>query len=776
MKFFSTTDDETAIMIKALTTGAIVRLREVPSPAAQPPVSTVLAALSRLMPVHSSAFQTLRVTDRSYILGNIKRLTPVMDQLTPEAAQWALFGTNDEMSAALRASFQLVHLTLKGTDGAVVESPVIVAKDFKFGNATTGRFLIDGELKNLELAEIKEGGAVESFRPAAGDAALLNTSLKGISGSPGYGLGQAFIFFDWDKGACVKKYAIAPEEIEREVARFAAAVGAAGDEIGEELAGKIGVLRDVLESHRMLLGDDELNGAVCREIRGQRLNAEHVLAEVANGLVQQLRKARTQTMRSREYDIEDIARRLQKFLAQSDDSPVSFQSPKEDIVIVASRLLPSDAASLYHIRDRVKGIVTEEGAPTAHTAIIARGLGIPAVMGVKNATTLIRDGDRVGLYGIEGTVNVNPSSEVCRDLQERIKVAAAMTQKISAAVAGKKTQTLEGQRVVVLANVGTSLEEPMAYHQGAEGIGLYRTENIYFNRRELPTEDEQTDIYAQLAGPVKLRTFDLGGDKVLPPYMPFIPVEMTSFLGLRGARLYFHDEWWTNCFRTHVRAILRASAYNKALEIMFPMISRVSEFIQTRKFVERTMAEMRGKVEFNEKIRIGTMVEVPSAVIISDELARAADFLSIGSNDLLQYTLGVDRENSGVAHLYDPSHRSILWSVRRVINEAKRAEKPVGLCGEIAADPVGALLMVGLGINYLSMPAAAVPAIKYMIGETSLPELQELAQSALEIRSEEMLATPGRERILRLAEEKLSLRGSSALSFLEEMTRPQPIG
>jgi phosphotransferase system enzyme I (PtsI) len=488
---------------------------------------------------------------------------------------------------------------------------------------------------------------------------------------------------------------------------------------------------NIFDAHLLVLEDRTLLDEVMRNIQERKLNAEHAFHIVAEKYASQLAAINDDYLRERAADMRDVtARVLDNLLGRQDQ--VDLKKLTEPCIIVSYDLSPSTTAQLD--KKVVLGFATDIGGRTSHTAIMARSLRIPAVVGLKNASGDLQSGQYALLDGFNGIIIVNPSDQTLFEYGQLIRKQVSLEEKLRD-VRDKPAVTLDGKRVTLSANVEQAANASEVLSNGAEGVGLFRTEFLFINRDVLPTEDEQFQAYHEVAvavkpHPVVIRTLDLGGDKFLSDLQ--MPAEMNPFLGWRAIRYCLQEK---GIFRTQLRAILRASVEGN-VKMMYPMISGLEELNQANAIVESCKEELRAsKTPFDENIEIGAMIEIPSAVIVAGSLAKRLKFFSLGTNDLIQYTLAVDRMNERVAHLYEPTHPAILHLIKATIDAARKAGIWVGVCGEMAGDPVLTALLLGLGVDELSAAPPLVPAVKFLIRRLKLPEARELAEFALNCES-----------------------------------------
>jgi len=575
----------------------------------------------------------------------------------------------------------------------------------------------------------------------------MNTELdpkvfKGISASPGIAIGRAFVLEDMD--LAVGRWQVPPEAVKAEVSRFRQAVA---DTRKEMLTTQQKILKllgkthaRLIEAYILILEDPLIAKDVVKNISQNRVNAEYALSEAIAGAVKALESATDEYFRERRHDVLDVGRKILLHLLGHE--PQSLDDLKEPSVIVARNLTPSDT---IHMQTKfAEGFATDIGGRTSHTAILANSMGIPAVVGLHDISRHVRPGDMLIVDGHTGTVVINPSADLVDNYRRERDIRLAEKRDLEG-LRDQPAQSTDGRRLTLAANIDSPTEMKGVLSNGAEGVGLLRTEFLYLNRAALPTEEDHLQFYTRVAQsvlpyPVIIRTVDIGGDKLVDlGFAHLSKSEPNPFLGLRGIRLSLkHHE----LFRTQLRAILRASAVGK-VKVMFPMVSGLEEFRAGRKILAECMEELRRENKpFDEKMEVGLMIEVPSAALVVDHLAQEADFMSVGTNDLIQYTLAVDRVNDEVAHLYEPLHPAILRLLSQTVKAAHAAGKWVGMCGEMASDLDVTPILLGLEFDELSVSAGLVPKVKKMIRDLSFTDCQALAQ--------EVLKDPTRDNVQRL--------------------------
>ncbi|MCZ8522232.1 MULTISPECIES: phosphoenolpyruvate--protein phosphotransferase [Paenibacillus] len=487
---------------------------------------------------------------------------------------------------------------------------------------------------------------------------------------------------------------------------------------------------EIFESHLLVLGDPELIDPVKDKIRSEGINAEWALQEVAAGFIAMFENMKSAYLRERAADMRDVTKRVQSYMLGV--KFVNLAGIDEEVVLIAEDLTPSDTAQLN--RQFVKGFATNIGGRTSHSAIMARSLEIPAVVGTKSVLEVVQDGDLVILDGLSGTVIVNPEAAVVEEY--RTKQAQYEAQRAEwAKLRSEPSVTSDGHQVELAANIGTPNDVAGVLENGGEAVGLYRTEFLYMGRDKLPTEKEQFNAYKAVlekmeGKPVVVRTLDIGGDKELP-YLD-LPKEMNPFLGFRAVRLCLEQQ---DLFRTQLRALLRASVYGN-LRIMFPMIATLDEFREAKAVLLEEKAKLaEEQIPVSENIQIGIMVEIPSTAVLADQFAKEVDFFSIGTNDLIQYTMAADRMNERVSYLYQPYNPAILRLIQMVIDAAHKEGKWTGMCGEMAGDATAIPLLLGLGLDEFSMSASSILPARSQIAKLSLADMKKLAAEALQQRT-----------------------------------------
>ncbi|SFX19661.1 phosphotransferase system, enzyme I, PtsI [Thermoactinomyces sp. DSM 45891] len=551
---------------------------------------------------------------------------------------------------------------------------------------------------------------------------------KGIGAATGLAIGTAVI---WKKEeVSVQERSIT--DLSSELQRFKKAIQATKEQVQtlrKQTADRMGESEAaIFDAHLAFLDDPGFIGEMEQRINTQKQGADWACQSVTGEFSSLFSNMEDEYMRARADDIRDVGNRLlQNILG---NPPVDLGLLQPESIIIADELTPSETAQFS---EAIIGMVTERGSKTAHAAIMARTLGIPAVLGLGSFIQQIQDGDTIILDGSTGEVIVNPNDRLLSQIKEKIAQQNEL-QATALQEASGDAYTSDQKRIEVLANIGSPQDVPDALANHAEGIGLFRTEFLYLENTKWPTEDEQFASYKQVleafpSKPVIIRTLDIGGDKHLP--YAELPKEENPFLGLRAVRYCLANP---DVFKTQLRALLRASVHG-SLWIMFPMIGSVSEILQVKQILEECKQELiTKKIPYSHQIKVGIMVEIPAAAIHADELAKEVDFMSIGTNDLTQYTLAADRGNEQVAHLYDPTHPAVLKLVKMTCDACHRAGIPAGMCGELAGDASMIEILVGLGLNELSMSAKAIPQVKQQIRKIETVEASSLALEALHKR------------------------------------------
>jgi len=557
-------------------------------------------------------------------------------------------------------------------------------------------------------------------------------TLKGVPASPGVAIGKVYIYDQEEY--IIPKYKIKPEQIKNEIHRFKTAL----DKTHKELKKLQKIFKakvkdeklDFFKMHVLILEDPYLKDSVYFEITEKNKNAEWALYDVMSKHIQTLKGINNEYFSERVADLYDLAKKIMKNLLKKQETKLS--DIKEEVIVVSKNLNPSDTAHLD--KSKIIGFATDFGGKTSHTAIVARALEIPAVVGLEKISTLVKHGDTIIVDGINGNVIIHPNKNTLKEY----KTVKSVFQKYSDEL--KKLRlldaiTLDRKKIVLAGNIELKEEIDSVINHGGQGIGLFRTEFLYLNRNTLPSEKELFLTFKEAAEKVKpypiiIRTLDVGGDKIGGTIK--ISNEENPFLGYRAIRFCLdHPE----IFHTQLSAILKASYYGN-IHIMIPMICSVSEIIQVKEILEKLKRKLQKKgIPFNKKIKIGAMIEIPSAALTSDIISKEVDFLSIGTNDLIQYTLAVDRNNVKISHLLDPFHISVLKLIKFTIDAAHKNNIPVHICGESAADPLSAVIYVGMNIDELSMSAIAIPEIKKLIRSIKYSDAKKLVKTIMEMET-----------------------------------------
>lgn len=578
---------------------------------------------------------------------------------------------------------------------------------------------------------------------------MVEKEIYGLGVSEGIRFGQAFLYRPLDSQEVREQ--IGQEEIEGELERLKTAKENCLQELSELIERTRQTLGEekavILKGQQSFLADPAFYPEMEKLVRNRQNSAEHAVNLIVKQFAKIFEEMANEYLRDRAADVRDVGKRL---LAQLQGrNGVRLTDIKHEVILVADDLTPSDTVQLD--RKFIFGFVTRTGGKTSHTAILSRSLGIAAVLGVGDGLDAIQNGDFLIIDGSSGLCIINPDPGTVEEYRQKARREEEQEQSLE--IYGfQPAMTKDGISVEIAANIGSPGEAEAALEHGAEGIGLYRTEFLFMSRNEMPGEEEQFRAYKEVAAimgdkPVVIRTLDIGGDKELP-YLS-LPKEVNPFLGYRAIRICLDQK---SLLRVQLRAILRASAHGK-LKIMFPMISSMDEWRQARGMYEEVRAGLtREGVPFDPAIELGIMIEVPSAAILAPRFAKEVDFFSIGTNDLVQYTLAVDRMNEQVAYLYDPFHPAVITLIKHVVDAAHSAGKWVGMCGGMAGDPLAVPLLVGLGLDELSMAAGAIKKVKKVITQITDENCRKLLDQMLqldtteEIRRELGKFNDGRER------------------------------
>jgi phosphotransferase system enzyme I (PtsI) len=582
----------------------------------------------------------------------------------------------------------------------------------------------------------------------SGDNTPKEIRFEGAGVSPG--IARARVHVVRDEFDEVVHYRIAPSQVADEISRFETALIQTRMQILEmqqRIAESIGA-KDaaIFDAHLLVVEDRTLIDEVLRKLETDLCNVEWIFQEVATRYAETLNKIDDPYLRERALDIQDVTKRVIRNLQGK--APKTFLALSEPHILVVHNLTPSDTASIN--KEKVLGIATDHGSRTSHAAILARSLNIPAIVGLHDITAKLETGQHVLLDGNDGWLIVDPTpktlAEYARIESKRARVVAQLRE-----LRETISTTRDGRHIVLSANIELPEDVDAVEANGAEGIGLYRTEFLYLNRPTLPTEDEQYEIYRKVAervrpDPLIIRTFDLGGDKLAPGTVD-IGDELNPFLGWRAIRFCLEN---IDIFKTQLRAILRASAVGN-VKIMFPMISGLDELRRAIAVLDECKEELRSyKIDMAERLEVGAMIEIPSAAICASVLASEVDFFSIGTNDLIQYALAVDRVNEKIAHLYEPTHPAVLRLLKMIADAAHAHNLWVGVCGEMAGDIALIPLLLGLGVDELSTAAILVPRVKRAVQSLTIPECRELVEETFKLdTASEILA-----RCLELADKR----------------------
>ncbi|MCX8123298.1 MAG: phosphoenolpyruvate--protein phosphotransferase [Spirochaetes bacterium] len=559
----------------------------------------------------------------------------------------------------------------------------------------------------------------------------MSKSIEGIIASPGIVIGKAYIYRG--DNIIVPKYTIPEDQVEKEIRRYDESLAKTKEEIKaiqSQIASSLSNdMADIFKSHLMVLEDPYLDQKVRETISKEKRNAEWVLNDISLQLIQSLKSIEDEYLRERIIDISDINKRLINNLQKTHDE--SLADLKEEVIVVATDLTPSDTAMMN--KKYVLGFITDRGGRTSHTAIMARALEIPAIVGSQVATSLIKHGDIIILDAIHGKIIVNPSKDEISEY-EKYREDLKQLENELASIIELPSHTLDNETIYIYGNIEIPDEMNIIRDHGAQGIGLFRSEFLFLDK-SLPDEEKQFEEYKKVVEffnphPVTIRTLDIGGDKIYAFTKQY--KERNPFLGCRAIRFSLENEF---LFRPQLRAILRASAYGN-VKLMFPMISSVEELLKAKSILYDEMENLQKLgIPFNQNLPVGIMIEVPSTAINVDIFCKYCDFFSVGTNDLVQYTLAVDRISEKIAYLYNPLNLAVLRLLKLIADVSSQNNIPLSICGEMAGEPKYTMLLIGLGYRQLSMSSAFMYQIKRIIRSVTVEECKEMVNNLMQLDS-----------------------------------------
>lgn len=556
--------------------------------------------------------------------------------------------------------------------------------------------------------------------------------LKGIPAAPGVYIANAYLYKK--EVEAVNKDPITDveqaiknldEALEKSKAELKKIFGLAVDKLGEKRAA-------IFEAQIMILDDPYLVKTIHERINNEKIQPEYVVDDEISKYQKMMIDSNEPYMKERSQDIEDIKNRIIRNIRKKK----WISRIKDEVIVVTNNITPAD--TVLFSRVNVKGYITESGGLTSHAAIVSRSLKLPAVLGVHDASTIIKENDSLIIDGYHGYVIINPTEKQRSYYLEKMEKLSQYDEELTK-LRDLPAETIDGRKIIIRGNLDLSEELLLMFENGAQGIGLVRTEQLFDGLNHFPDEEEQFQIYSDLAEKIYpekviIRAFDIGGDKVLPIDVK----EPNPFLGWRGIRFLLDN---ADLFKTQIKAVLRAST-NKNIKFMIPMVSSMREIKAFKKYVEECKVELRkNNIRFDEEINLGIMIEIPSAVILANEFAKEVDFFSIGTNDLIQYILAVDRGNDIVNNLYQEFHPAIVRTIYQLMENAKLGGAKVSICGEMAADPLAVPLLVGLGMDSISVSAASVPTVKKIVRSIRYDDVKKLAEECLKFSSEKEIRT-----------------------------------